>query len=449
MVRIGLFRLHASNADFLPDQTFGVDLEARARADRKRVPLIVTTILTFLDNHYPDLDGDEARRAIWLVDVPLAATHHLRAQINNGKPIPQDVLEKYEIPIVASVLKLYLLELPDSLVSSHVYEIVKTIYSSANTVEDDTTRISVIQSTLGQLRLANIATLDAVTTHFVRLIELTSADEAYVSALANNLTPCILRPKQETTLTMNEKYSYRLLRDLLAHHDPIFGELKRASSQAQRQATEVAGAKDRGRQRNTSITTDESGRRHAEEERRQAIMDRSRATSPAPGDRRSIRRERSPHRLSGGPETRFPVAVKSPLPAAASTGSPTTGARARTQSLEVPGSQDNSPIGVVTSSDPSAVAKPNGAPAGAASSAPYSAAAPTAAGADGSDGILGRDPTARSGVRVARKPEPGAGSRQSLYGGSKASAGSLKDIIIQQQQPDYRGVELVDRPMDD
>ena len=32
------------------EQTFGVDLEARARHDRKRVPMIVTTILTFLDN---------------------------------------------------------------------------------------------------------------------------------------------------------------------------------------------------------------------------------------------------------------------------------------------------------------------------------------------------------------------------------------------------------------
>ena len=32
------------------EQTFGVDLEARARQDRKRVPVIVTTILTFLDN---------------------------------------------------------------------------------------------------------------------------------------------------------------------------------------------------------------------------------------------------------------------------------------------------------------------------------------------------------------------------------------------------------------
>lgn len=93
-------------------QTFGVDLEARARADRKRVPTIITTILTFLDTHYPDLEGDKARRDIWLVDVPLSAIHHLRNAINNGKAIPKEVLELYEIPVVASVLKLYLLELP-------------------------------------------------------------------------------------------------------------------------------------------------------------------------------------------------------------------------------------------------------------------------------------------------------------------------------------------------
>jgi hypothetical protein len=32
------------------EQNFGVDIEARARADRKRVPILVTTLLTFLDN---------------------------------------------------------------------------------------------------------------------------------------------------------------------------------------------------------------------------------------------------------------------------------------------------------------------------------------------------------------------------------------------------------------
>lgn len=61
---------------------------------------------------YPDLDGDEARRAIWLVHVPLEATHHLRNKINNGKAIAEELLAEYEMPVVASVLKLYLLELP-------------------------------------------------------------------------------------------------------------------------------------------------------------------------------------------------------------------------------------------------------------------------------------------------------------------------------------------------
>lgn len=94
------------------EQTFGVDLEARARADKKRVPIIITTILTYLDNHYPDLEGDEARRGVWLLDVPLAQTHKLRAKINDGKPVAPEVFDEFDIPTVATLLKLYLLELP-------------------------------------------------------------------------------------------------------------------------------------------------------------------------------------------------------------------------------------------------------------------------------------------------------------------------------------------------
>lgn len=103
--------------NMVDEQTFGVDLEARARADKKRVPMIVTTLLTYLDNHYPDLEGDEARRGVWLVEVPLAQVHKLRARINNGKTFAQEVLGEFDVPTVASVLKLYLLELPG--MSSH------------------------------------------------------------------------------------------------------------------------------------------------------------------------------------------------------------------------------------------------------------------------------------------------------------------------------------------
>ncbi|KAH7132438.1 Rho-GTPase-activating protein 8 [Dendryphion nanum] len=370
------------------EQTFGVDLEARARSDRKRVPIIVTTILTFLDNHYPDLEGDEARRGIWLVDVPLAQTHSLRNAINTGKTFPHDVLDKYDVPIVAAALKLYLLELPDSLVSSHVYEIVKTIYSTSATDNSEEARVAVIQSTLGQLRLANIATLDAITTHFSRLIELTSADENYVAALSTALSPCILRPRLESIITMNERYSYRLIRDLLAHKDAVFGELKRASALTHSSS---------GAQRPRAISTDESNRRANFEERTRAI-----AAQRSP-------RASSPSRASGGgshrrdrSQTRFPVNTTSP------TERRNTGAGTR-NSLEVPGNLDTS------------------------------AAVADDKGTNGAVEAATEHP-APSSTRVPL-PRKHAGS---LTRGNRDSVGSLRG-----EEATPRGVQLEDKPMDD
>ncbi|KAI0012846.1 hypothetical protein F4779DRAFT_535854 [Xylariaceae sp. FL0662B] len=283
------------------EQTFGVDLEARARADKKRVPIIVTTILTYLDHHYPDLEGDEARRGVWLTEVQLPQVHKLRSKINNGKPFSLEVLAEFDVPTVAHLLKLYLLELPDSLVSSHVYEIIRTIYTTPTKDSTDDARVAVLQQTLSQLRLTNIATLDACMNHFTRLIDLTSADEQYVQELAISLAPCILRPRTESSLTMEEKHPYRLIRDLFSYKDAVFSELKRMSSLSH------SGSVSNNRPR--AISTDESNRRAHMEERQRALLEkagtRGRATSPAPGSRH--RRDRS----TGGPETRFPI-VASP-----------------------------------------------------------------------------------------------------------------------------------------
>ncbi|KFG85288.1 Rho-GTPase-activating protein 8 [Metarhizium anisopliae] len=281
------------------EQTFGVDLEARARADKKRVPVIVTTILTYLDHHYPDLEGDEARRGVWLVDVPLAQIHKLRAKVNNGKAISSDVFDEFDVPTVAGLLKLYLLELPDSLVSAHVYEIIRTIYTTPTADGSEASRVAVLQQTLSQLRLTNIATLDACMNHFTRLIDLTSADEEYVASLAASLASCILRPRTETSLTLEEKHASRLVRDLFAHKDPIFSELKRMST--------LSHSASVGSSRPRAVSTDESNRKALMEERNRALVEkatasRSRATSPAPGPR-GHRRDRS----SGGPDTRFPI----------------------------------------------------------------------------------------------------------------------------------------------
>jgi hypothetical protein len=303
---------------------------------------------------YPLLDGDDARRAIWLVDVPLAATHRLRNEVNHGKPIPNEVLDAHDLPVIASLLKLYLLQLPDSLVSSNLYEIMKTIYSNPTTTDPSSTqtRISVLQNALGhgQLPLANIATLDAVTSHFVRLIDLTSADEAYITQLAQSLAPCILRPRIETNITSGEKYNYRFLRDLFEHHKAIFDELKRAAAAAlQRSLTVKQPDGNLGPSKGTgtvvgrprAISSDESNRRTYMEERARAIASRSRASSPSPfaaaahSSAASLDVARHRRDSSKGPgETRFPIAV--------STASPRGGPPK--QSLDIPKSEASSPV---------------------------------------------------------------------------------------------------------
>ena len=481
--RVQVYDNYYNNVD---EQTFGVDLEARARADRKRVPIIVTTILTFLDNRmfslqswegtyarsltdidYPDLEGDEARRNIWLVNVPLAATHHLRNSINTGKAIPREVLERYEIPIVASALKLYLLELPgkfhvqlldifesrlinivDSLVSSQVYEIVKTIYSTPDSATSPETRISVLQNTLGQLRLANIATLDAITTHFTRLIELTSADEAFVSALAQNLAPSILRPKVDTPLTMHERHSYRLIRDLFAHKEAIFGELKRASTLGRTSSGNNSSAS-----RIRGISTDESNRRINMEARNRAIASKSRTTSPAPspmlgtvGNGRHHRRDRS----IGAAETRFPIQT-SPPPDQQQHRRPVRA------SLDVPGSGEDSPVVEkhhLLANDKYSIApdkpvpvteEPISLPNGAAE-LPSEAVNGDSAERRGSLGM--RFPAARRpGVGLARQGKrDSVGSTRSLKRES-AGTGSLNGSAEEGER--LVGVQLSDRPMDD
>ncbi|PYH93480.1 RhoGAP and Fes/CIP4 domain protein [Aspergillus ellipticus CBS 707.79] len=422
------------------DQNFGVDLEARARADRKRVPIIVTTLLTYLDNRYPELEGDEARRTIWLYDVPLSATHHLRTVLNNSKVDYGEVLEKYEMPIIASVLKLYLLELPDSLVSSQVYEIVKTIYSTTAHETTEEGRIKVLQSTLGQLRLNNIATLDAIMTHFTRLIDLTSADEAYISSLAQALSPCVLRPRFESSLTMNERHSYRLIRDLFAHKDAIFGELKRQSS-----VLGVSGTTNRPR----AISTDESNRRAAMEARNRAILDRSRANSPAPP--RKHRRDRS----SGASETkRFPINVTSPterrtitrssLDVPLSIDSPTTSEQMTSVNINGPepitnGASSESPVSVAASASPTSGSS---SPPPVAESDESVTPTPTPPAQD----LEKRSSISRSSVVYSRKP--GLGNRSSFPVVASTESGmDSKRSSLADTEP--KGVTLEDKPMDD
>jgi hypothetical protein len=229
-------------------------------------------------------------------------------------------------------------------------------------------------------------------------------------------------------MTMEEKHSYRLIRDLFAHKDAIFGELKRASSLSH------SGSVNESRAR--AISTDESNRKANMEARTRAILaagggSRSRATSPAPGPR-GHRRDRS----SGGPETRFPIQPSPVSPADLKKSRDSVGNSAR-YSLEIPGSNEGSPVVDASAAAPPLQTVINGSGEHAATFSP--------GGVDGMGdevGVEKRNSLGRSGhVGPSRMTQ----ARKVVGGGlGRSSSGKHEST---ENRP--MGVSLIDRPMDD
>lgn len=264
--------------------------------------------------------------------------------------------------------------------------------------------------------------------HFTRLIDLTSADEQYVASLATSLAPCILRPRTETSLTMEEKHAYRLIRDLFAHKDAIFSELKRMSTLSHSSSVT-------SNNRPRAISTDESNRRAHMEERQRALLEkvgsngRGRATSPAPSPRH--RRDRS----VGGPETRFPIQT-----------SPTTATdRHRSSMGSLAGGVKRSSLEVPDADGPTPAPAPAPAPAPVPTPAAEVNGANGDAKADGETSAVDkRNSLGRSSARFER------GRRVTL-----TPAPGTTEPIGEENTPDAdatpasHGVTLVDKPMDD
>lgn len=231
-------------------QTFGVDLNVKSRLDRKAVPVIIQATLSYLDEVYPELKDDEERVELWTQPVHLSKVHALRFQLNELTDVKQirGFLNQSEAPTVTNVLKLYFLELPDSIVPYSYFDLIKTLYQNypvaSNDENIDKSRITGLQNTLLELPVSNLATLDALLTHLTRLVNIVSSkNEELATTLKTRLCRefgnMVLRPKVEIGLEeknvhvdalATELLQQNLMIDLFENKDAIFGELRRRSS---------------------------------------------------------------------------------------------------------------------------------------------------------------------------------------------------------------------------
>ena len=122
--------------------------------------------------------------------MPLNAVHHLRETLNSvpeGQDIPEDVLEKYDAPVIASALKLWLLELEPPLGLYDAWDEFRKIYpssksafrmeihgpltlsasvgSSTKTEESQEQRLEAVAGALLKFHKVHLSVLDAILKH--------------------------------------------------------------------------------------------------------------------------------------------------------------------------------------------------------------------------------------------------------------------------------------------
>ena len=242
-------------------QNFGIDLETRCRLDKRVVPFIVTVILSYMDMIYPDMENDKVRVSIWTQPVKLSLTHQLRNLLNKTQfTSDEDIMKtlkdgNYEPSTIASVLKIYLMELPEPLITTELAEILSVLYNEYPQTRDDEEenneekRITGLFTTLASLPKPHIATLDAITTHFCRLIKIlrmaganddnkcsekTKEVDMFVATFITDVSKEFANSLLHAKKFEDNELGYKIFYDLLTHKKRIFKELKRQNSSIRR-----------------------------------------------------------------------------------------------------------------------------------------------------------------------------------------------------------------------
>ncbi|CEP13185.1 hypothetical protein [Parasitella parasitica] len=187
------------------DQLFGVSLEEITKVQGSMVPRLITIGLSVIEAE---------KNVIWTASLPLDRIHAARAEINSNKPITAEILQRFDIILLASLLRLYLLELPDCLFTFELYEPED---------QDKDSRLMSISKLLATLPTANYHTVMVLLNHFHKLVKQTTTSAQFTSSsLAKSFCYVLMRPQIESKVSIHERHPQRLLHDLIENFGAIF-----------------------------------------------------------------------------------------------------------------------------------------------------------------------------------------------------------------------------------
>ncbi|KAJ3399040.1 hypothetical protein HDU80_008332 [Chytriomyces hyalinus] len=212
-------------------QAFGFSLEELERRTGDSVPPLVRTCVSAL---YEGVMKKRMRGGVdaWLdaSSSDLPSIQFLRTEANTscgGVALHFSRVQRESPVVVAGVLKLFLLELPASLITNELYDTLKMVYTasgpdSALVPEDEEIRLKTVSNLLTTLPVPHYETLTLVAGLLHKVISSIPPFPSKLNQLIHTITPCLLRPSTETRDTFQDTHPHKFTSDLLTHFTTLF-----------------------------------------------------------------------------------------------------------------------------------------------------------------------------------------------------------------------------------
>ncbi|KAI8844530.1 hypothetical protein BJ741DRAFT_588674 [Chytriomyces cf. hyalinus JEL632] len=212
-------------------QAFGFSLEELERWTGDSVPPLVRTCVSAL---YEGVMKKRMRGGVdaWLdaSSSELPSIQFLRTEANTscgGVSLHFSRVQRESPVVVAGVLKLFLLELPASLITNELYDTLKMVYTasgpdSAVVPEDEEIRLKTVSNLLTTLPVSHYETLTLVAGLLHKVISSIPPSPSKLNQLVHTITPCLLRPSTETRETFQDTHPHKFTADVLAHFTTLF-----------------------------------------------------------------------------------------------------------------------------------------------------------------------------------------------------------------------------------
>ncbi|KAG2219776.1 hypothetical protein INT45_008867 [Circinella minor] len=226
------------------DQIFGVPLNDLGKIRDDKVPKFIHCLLEAVDKgrvssfqykkRSEALDEKE-KQQLWSARLPLDRIHAICADLNiPSSQITVEQLQQYEPVTLVAILRLYLLELPECLMTFEFYDAVQALYTTSNVEQDDNLRVPSLSNLIATLPGIHFATLKYILSYIHKAVQ-----QDDIQAVGQSFGPVILRPRVESLATLTSPMPTLFAKDLLNHYDTVFSEstLKsHAESEKRRQA---------------------------------------------------------------------------------------------------------------------------------------------------------------------------------------------------------------------